>query len=86
MPNPEEIRQEVRQFVCNSLLRGDHARYPGDDSPLYVDSIDFLDLISFMESRFGIEFQSREIDRAHLQTVTQMEAAIRGKLERTAAP
>jgi acyl carrier protein len=86
MPNPEEIRQEVRQFVCASLLRGDQSRYPGDESPLYVDSIDFLDLISFMETRFGIEFQSREIDRASLQTVAQMEAAIRGKLERIGTP
>ncbi len=86
MPKSDEIREDLRQFVHKTLLRGDASRYPGDDGPLYVDSIDFLDLISFMEGRFGIEFHSREIDRASLQTVAQMEMAIREKLERNGRP
>ncbi len=78
---PEDIRGAVRQFVCKTFLRGDQTKYPGDDTPLYVDSIDFLDLISFMESNFKIEFMPREIDRSKFQTVAQMEEAIRTKLE-----
>jgi acyl carrier protein len=82
----EEIRAAVRQYVAENYLRGEQARDLRDDTPLIstgvIDSIGVIGLVSFLESRFGIEFMPRDIDLHHLETVRQIEDVIKKKLER----
>lgn len=77
----DNIRAAVRQHVVETYFTGEHGHSLGDDTPLYLDSIDFIDVVMFIEERFGIEFMSSEIDRRTFRSVAQIEKTIRNKLE-----
>jgi len=83
-PENDDVRALVRRYVVENYFRGDQARDLTDDTPLvstgFIDSIGVIGLVSFIESRFGVEFMPREIDLHNLETVGQIEGAIRRKL------
>jgi len=84
----EDIRSILRDYVIgSSLWRRSDALV--DSTPLWahglLDSIAALELVLFIETRFGIEFSARELARRHLETIEHIEAFIREKLAATAA-
>lgn len=79
----EDIRAVIREYVTGS----DTMHRPGavtDSTPLVyygvLDSIAALELVSFLEMRFAIEFTARDLDRRRLETIEQLEALVREKL------
>jgi acyl carrier protein len=58
------IRAEVVDFIVDNYLFGDAARTPGDEESLVetgvVDSTGILELIEFLEERFGIQVSEAE--------------------------
>ena len=77
-----EIKQEIRVYVAEHFLPGGQGLE--DTTPLIsgglIDSIGMLGLISFMESRFGVEFMPREVDAHTLDNVNLIAALIDRKL------
>lgn len=77
-----DYKQEIRGYVAGHFLPGGQGLE--DTTPLIsgglIDSIGMLGLISFMESRFGVEFMPREVDAHTLDNVNQIAALIDRKL------
>jgi acyl carrier protein len=74
-----DIRTVIREYVQGSA----RFRRPGsltDTSPLgtaeFLDSLALVELVTFLETRFGIEFSSRDLDRRKLETVEQIERLV----------
>lgn len=79
-----EIKTAVRQFIAENVLLGIHQTTIEDTTPLVtgglIDSIGMIGLVSFLETRFKVEFVPREIDVHSLDTLEQIEEVIRKKL------
>lgn len=80
----DEIKPEVRKYVADNFLLGaQRATIVEDAMPLItgglIDSIGMIGLVSFLETRFNVEFMPREIDVHSLDTVERIEALVRKK-------
>ena len=77
-----DYKQEIRGYVAEHFLQAGQGLE--DTTPLIsgglIDSIGMLGLISFMESRFGVEFMPREVDAHTLDNVNLIAALIDRKL------
>jgi acyl carrier protein len=80
----EDIKAVLREYIARSPVlkaSGDLT----DSTPLtaygILDSIAALELVLFLEGRFGIEFSMRDLDRRRLETIEHIERIVREKLE-----
>jgi acyl carrier protein len=77
-----DYKQEIRGYVAEHFLPGGQGLE--DTTPLIsgglIDSIGMLGLISFMESRFGVEFMPREVDAHTLDNLNLIAALIHRKV------
>ena len=77
-----DIKQEIRGYVAEHFLPGGQGLE--DTTPLIsgglIDSIGMLGLISFMESRFSVEFMPRDVDAHTLDNLNLIETLINRKL------
>jgi len=77
-----DYKQEIRGYIAEHFLPGGQGLE--DTTPLIsgglIDSIGMLGLISFMESRFGVEFMPRDVDAHTLDNVNLIAALIDRKL------
>jgi acyl carrier protein len=76
-----EVRDALREFVGQLLRhRGDITAF-GDDDPLVgsgrLDSIEVIQIVAFMEERFGVDFAAVEFDRGAFETISTMLALVR---------
>lgn len=79
----QDVRAAIREVIqANPRLR--QAGEVGDTTPLathgILDSVAVLELVLFLETRFGIEFTMKDLDRRRLETIEQIEALVREKL------
>ena len=78
-----EIKGAIRQFIAENVLLGVHQAKIEDSTPLVtgglIDSIGMIGLVAFLESQFKVEFDPREINVQHLNTLEQIEELIRKK-------
>lgn len=77
-----DIKREIRGYVAEHFLP--EGQPLEDTTPLIsgglIDSIGMLGLISFMESRFDLEFMPREVDAHTFDNLSLIEAAVKRKL------
>jgi acyl carrier protein len=77
-----DIKQEIRGYVAEHFLPGGQGLE--ETTPLIsgglIDSIGMIGLISFMESRFGVEFMPRDVDAHTLDNLNMIETVINRKL------
>jgi acyl carrier protein len=77
-----DIKEDIRGYVAEHFLPGGQGLE--DTTPLIsgglIDSIGMLGLISFMESRFDLEFMPREVDAHTLDNLNLIETSIKRKL------
>jgi acyl carrier protein len=78
----DDIKTVIREYVKGSAA----LRRPGplaDTTSLgsagVLDSLAIIELVLFLETRFGIEFSSRDLDRRRLQTIEQIECLVAEK-------
>ena len=78
-----QIRTELTEFIVKNYLFGDIARMPGDDDSFVeegiIDSTGILELIEFLESRFGVEVSESEMVPENLGSVSKLTKFIRSK-------
>ena len=73
----------LREYIAGSPI----LRNPGqltDSTPLaaygILDSIAVLELVLFLETRFGVQFSTRDLDRRRIETIERIEGLVREKL------
>lgn len=79
----DQIRNELREFIGDNYLFGDHARLPGDEASLLeegiVDSTGVLELIEFLEDHFGIVVGESETVFDNLGSIGGLTRFVAGK-------
>ena len=79
-----EVKQTVRDYILTEFLPGTPSSELSDSTPLItgaiLDSLATLQLVAFLEERFGIEVQPHEASIDYLDSLTNIEALVRSKL------
>lgn len=71
----------IRDYIRDELAVGDAV--VGDDTPLWggvVDSVGLMQLITFLEERFGTEISDDELTSTHFRTVADIAALVDRKV------
>jgi acyl carrier protein len=77
------IEQQLRRFVIDNFLYGQDDRLDNDDSFLeegIIDSTGVLELVSFLEEKYSIEVQDREMIPENLDSINRLIAFLERKL------
>jgi acyl carrier protein len=78
-----QIRDELTDFIVTNYLFGDASRVPPEDDSLIetgiIDSTGILELIEFLESRFGIEVSDAETVPQNLGSIANLVAFVTAK-------
>lgn len=72
----------IRDYIRDELLIGDDASID-HDTPLWggvVDSVGLMQLISFIEERYGIEISDDELTSTHFRTISDIAALVDRKV------
>jgi|ERR1041385_948035 acyl carrier protein len=78
------IAQEVRQFIVENFLFGREQKLSDEDSFLergIIDSTGVLELVSFLETRYGLKVEDDELLPENLDSVRSVTAFVAGKLQ-----
>ena len=70
-----EIRQELRRFVIDNFLFGQEGDLQDGDSFLengIIDSTGVLELIAFLEGRFGLELRETDLTPDNLDSIDKV--------------
>ena len=63
--NDVEVQGEVRKFIIENFLFGDESAAPDPDQQLVqsglVDSTGILEIVSFLESKYGVQTADDEL-------------------------
>lgn len=77
------VKSQVRAFIAENFLMGANAAKFGDgDSFLdrhIIDSTGFLELVTFLEERFGIRIEDEEMIPENLDSLDSIEAYVQTK-------
>lgn len=83
----EPIAQQIREFVISNFLFGQNGDSLADDQSFLetgiIDSTGVLELIGFVEERFGVSVADHEIVPANLDSVNQLVGFIARKAPQT---
>lgn len=70
------VADETRRFIIENFLFGDASRIVADEASLIendlVDSTGILELVAFVEERFGITIADAEIVPANFDSITNI--------------
>lgn len=80
----DETTTTIRAFIVENFLFGDDTQTLAPDTSLiendYVDSTGILELVSFLEERFGIKVTDADIVPANLDSIARISAFVSRKL------
>jgi len=82
------VQHEIRNYIVESILFGDAEGL--DENVSFqesgiLDSTGFLELVTFVEERFGIDIADEELIPEHFDTLGKMSAFVEQKLAERAA-
>jgi acyl carrier protein len=76
-----DYKSEIRQCLAEILERKGDSRPFADDASIFLgghlDSIDSVEVLLFLETRFGIKLPTDGSHRARIDTVNAIEALVR---------
>lgn len=82
----EEIIGPVKQYILDTFLKGEDPAALKADTPLIsgglLDSLATLELVSFLEQKFGIQLEAHEVDAERLDTLTAIAGLVQSKSAR----
>jgi acyl carrier protein len=86
---PQSARNEIRAFIIENFLFGDEGYMLSDEMSLIdndlVDSTGILELVSFLEERFGIAMADADIVPANLDSLIRISSFVERKLVQDAS-
>ncbi|MEU8078640.1 acyl carrier protein [Catellatospora citrea] len=78
-----QVRTELVDFVVSNYLFGEASRLPGDHDSLVeqgiIDSTGVLELVEFLEERFGIQVSETETIPDNLGSIANLTKFVEGK-------
>jgi acyl carrier protein len=78
-----DLDQEIRNFIIDNFLYGeDNATLSNDDSLMehgLIDSTGALELVTFLEGKYGIKIEDNELDPENLDSVNKLANFIKRK-------
>ncbi len=78
------IEHTVRRFIADELTQDGNGAGITDDYPLLerqvLDSLGIFELVSFLESEFGIEIQDEELVPSNFGTISNIGRFVRANL------
>lgn len=81
-----DLGREIRQFIVEVFAFGDESALVSDDTSLLesrvLDSTDVLELIVFVEGRFGIKVEDDEVVPENFDSVNKVRDFVTRKLGR----
>jgi acyl carrier protein len=81
------IEQEIRQFIIDNFLFGaEDSQFCNDDSFLQhgiIDSTGVLELVAFLEEKYGIKIRDEELVPDNLDSVNELVRFINHKVQST---
>jgi acyl carrier protein len=81
----QNIEQELRQFVIDNFLFGQgNGHLKNDDSFLdkgIIDSTGVLELVAFLEEKYQIKIQDRELVPDNLDSINNLIRFVKSKLQ-----
>ena len=81
----QEIDRDVREYLLSEFLLGEDPKALTESTPLIsggiLDSIGVTRLITHLEGKYSVRFESEEISVDNLDTVSQIVAALKRKLQ-----
>ena len=78
-----QIKQELRQFVIDNFLFGREGELRDEESFLdngIIDSTGVLELISFLEQRFGLELGESDLTPDNLDSINKVTKLVESRL------
>lgn len=79
----DNIKEEVKAYILEEFVDESDIGPLTDATPLLssgiVDSISALQLVDFMEKRYGFAFQAHEVDQDNLDSLQLIEAFVLSK-------
>jgi len=67
-----QISEEIRSYIADNFFQGKNDELESD-TPLLssgiIDSISALQLVEFLEDKYGFEFEAHEVDQDNLNSV-----------------
>jgi acyl carrier protein len=71
-----EVENEIRNFIAENFLFGNREKLPGDDDSFLqkglIDSTGILEVISFIEEKFGISVEDDELVPENLDSIRSL--------------
>jgi acyl carrier protein len=81
----DDVARTVRDYILATLLPGESPDSLTLSTPLMtggiLDSLATLELVTFLEERYGIEFEAHETDVGHLGTLADIARTVNAKLD-----
>lgn len=81
--NSEEIISTVRDYILTTFLPGEDPKALTPTTQLItggiLDSLATLELVSFLEQHYKIQFEAHEVDAATLGTLSAIAGAVQAK-------
>jgi len=78
-----EIVETVKTYLLEEFLPGEDPDSLENDTPLMsggiLDSISTVKLVTFLEEKYGIEFEAHEISTDNLETLNDIVRTVRAK-------
>ena len=79
----EDAREVVKSYILENFLPGEDPRNLKDDTELkesgILDSLSTLKLVTFLEERFGVEFEANDLEAGNLATIASIERLVESK-------
>jgi len=82
------VEQEIRRFLVDDILFGDGEKLQVDISFQehgIIDSLGFVELITFVEKKFGIEIKDDELIPENFDSLQKINRFVESKLNRRKA-
>jgi acyl carrier protein len=79
-----DVYDTVRQFILQNIVGGDNLTSLSADTPLHetgiLDSLAILTLISFLEERFQVDFESADVDAGGFRSLGSIARLVQSKI------
>jgi acyl carrier protein len=83
-PQAASITPEIRDYISRNFLFSDKGFPYGDDASFLeegiIDSLGIIELVSFVEKKFGISVADHELLPTNFDSVSKLSSFISGKL------
>lgn len=83
MVGSNAVKEAVKAYILDEFLPGEDPDELDDSTPLItggiLDSISTIKLVSFLEERFGIEFEAHEMNADYLDSLGEIAGTVEAK-------